>query len=208
MSTDITVCVPSIPPRVKKLRRTLHSVLSQTLSAAAIIVEVDHRHAGAAVTRHRALSKADTEWVAFVDDDDLLDPHHLETLAQAAREHQADYVWSRFRVGYPSGATVDGPSPLGSGSFSQWDDAKPAQTTITTLVRTKLAQEVGGFASFADDGRTINGERFGEDFDFTLRCRAAGGVFRHAPVVTWTWMHHGYGQPGVPGNTSGRGDRW
>lgn len=208
MSNDITVVIPSIPPRAKLLRRAVHSVTLQSLQPAAVIVELDHGHTGAAETRHRALSKVDTRYVAFLDDDDVLDPHHLETLRACMDEFGADYTWSRFRIRYPNGTFADGPAPLGAGTFAQWVDASPAQTTITTLVRTELAQTVGGFAAWADDGREINGEKFGEDFDFTLRCRAAGAVFRHAPVVTWSWYHHGYGTPGTPGNTSGSGARW
>lgn len=208
MNHDITVCVPSIPPRAKLLRRALHSITLQSLAPAAVIVELDHDHTGAAETRHRALSKVDTEWVAFCDDDDVLDPHHLETLRVCAQEYDADYVWSRFRLRFPDGSYAEGPQPLGPGTFSQWNDDSPAQTTITTLVRTELAQKVGGFNVWADDGREINGERYGEDFDFTLRCRAAGAVFRHAPVVTWSWFHWGIGSPEVPGNTSGLGNRW
>lgn len=208
MTHDITVVIPTIPPRANLLRRALRSVTQQTLPAAAVVIEVDNDRTGAPATRHRGLCKVTTEWAAFLDDDDVLDSDHLATLRECAEQHHADYVWSRFRVGYPNGSTITGPAPLGPGSFAQWDDAKPAQTTITTLVRTDLAVKVGGFDAFRDDGREINGERFGEDFDFTLRMRAAGAVFRHAPAVTWTWMHHGYGIPGQPGNTSGLPDRW
>lgn len=209
MSDSITVVIPSIPPRAKLLRRAFHSVTLQSLPASAVIVELDHNHTGAAATRHRALSKVDTDWVAFLDDDDVLDACHLETLYDCATEHGADYVWSRFRIGYPNGATIPGPDPLGPGTFEQWNDEQPSQTTITTLVRTELALKVGGFDAFFDDReKEIDGQKFGEDFDFTLRCRAAGAVFRHAPEVTWTWMHHGYGTRGVPGNTSGDPARW
>lgn len=199
---DVTVVIPSIPPRRGLLHRAVASVTAQTLPPSAVVIEVDNQHEGAAITRQRGLEKVTTKWVAFVDDDDELDPFHLDTLVAAAVEHGADYVWSRFRIGYPGGQFADGPAPLGAGTFDQWDDAQPAQTTITTMVRTELALKVGGFAGFSDDeSKQIDGQRFGEDFDFTLRCRAAGAVFRHAPLVTWTWHHWG-------GNTSGRGDRW
>lgn len=208
MTHQITVVIPTIPPRAAMLRRALRSVMRQTLAPAAIVVEIDNDHTGAAATRHRGLRKVTTEWTAFLDDDDVLDGDHLQTLRESAAQHQADYVWSRFRIGYPDGRSVAGPKPLGPGTFAQWDDAKPSQTTITTLVRTELAVKVGGFDTWRDDGREINGERFGEDFDFTLRMRAAGAVFRHAPAVTWTWMHHGRGIPGRSGNTSGNPMRW
>lgn len=201
MRPGITVVIPSIPPRREQLRHAFESILGQTLMPAAVAIEIDDDHNGAAITRHRGLEQVRTEWTAFLDDDDVLDGDHLQLLLGAAIEFGADYVWSRFRIGYPGGQFQDGPAPLGPGTFSQWDDDNPAQTTITTLVRTELALKVGGFAEFTDTDQQVDGQRFGEDFDFTLRMRAAGAVFRHVPAVTWTWMHHGR-------NTSGRGDRW
>lgn len=229
---DVTVCIPTIPPRRDKLTRALHSVLHQTHPASAVVIAQDVEKRGAAFTRHRALVGARTEWVAFLDDDDEIDSNHLAVLLNTAEEHGADYVWSRFRIGYPysqpgalgqvrlkDGITFrDGPAPLGAGTFDQWNDDQPAQTTITTLVRRSLALDVGGFVPnpypdtetehphaigepCGDDCVTIDGQRAGEDWDFTLRCRAAGAVFRHAPEVTWTWHHH-------ESNTSGLPDRW
>jgi GT2 family glycosyltransferase len=198
----ITVVIPTIEPRVDALKRAFDSVVSQTVQPAAVVVVFDHDHDGAAVTRHAGLEQVRTEWTAFLDDDDTMDCDHLQMLYGTAIEYGADYVWSRFRIGYPHGQYADGPAPLGPGTFEQWVDDRPVQTTITTLVRTELALKVGGFTAFTDDGgREIDGQRYGEDFDFTLRMRAAGAVFRHAPRVTWTWNHHG-------SNTSGRGDRW
>jgi len=205
----ITVCIPSIPPRAALLRRALRSVLQQTMPAAAVSVAVDLDREGAAKTRQRALDAVQTRWVAFLDDDDELLPNHLAALF-VATEDGAEYLWSRFRIGLPGttykGGGVDytdfrdGPAPLGAGTFEQWNDDQPAQTTITTLVRTELARDVGGFTP-ASDGGEIDGQRAGEDWDFTLRCRAAGAVFQHVPEVTWTWHHHG-------ANTSGLPDRW
>jgi glycosyltransferase involved in cell wall biosynthesis len=77
---DITVCIPTIPPRAKMLARALESVAEQTLQPAAIIVEYDHEHTGAAATKNRALAKVTTPLVAFLDDDDHFLPHHLAVL--------------------------------------------------------------------------------------------------------------------------------
>ena len=207
----ITVCIPSIAPRAYLLSRAIHSVslaadrMALTGVPVQLVVRMDTEKRGAAVTRQRALEHADTEWVAFLDDDDEMDACHLEDLYDAAQEYSADYLWSRFRIGLPGGRFREGPAPLGAGSFDQWNDAQPAQTTVTTLVRTELALDVGGFTSNAetdgDQGATIDGQRAGEDWLFTLACRAAGATFRHVPKVTWTWHHHA-------SNTSGLPDRW
>jgi glycosyltransferase involved in cell wall biosynthesis len=211
LKPGITVVIPSIPPRKALLERALRSVVDQTMPAASVSIAVDLDREGAAKTRQRALDAVQTRWVAFLDDDDELLPNHLAALFTAT-EDGAQYLWSRFRIGYPGttykgggvGYTdfIDGPAPLGAGTFEQWNDEQPAQTTITTLVRTELARDVGGFTPAADGGE-IDGQRAGEDWDFTLRCRAAAGLsgMRHVPEVTWTWHHHG-------ANTSGLPDRW
>jgi hypothetical protein len=199
----ITVCVPTIPPRQALYDRAILSIgeaARNMPSGVPVVVSmaIDIDREGAAATRQRALEQSDTKWVAFLDDDDEMDPWHLRDLWLNAT--RADYVWSRFRVGFPGGQCKDGPEPLGPGTFEQWNDAQPAQTTVTTLVRRELAMDVGGFAQ-PDGADSIDGQRAGEDWLFTLACRAAGGVFLHVPKVTWTWNHHG-------ANTSGLPDRW
>lgn len=201
----ITVCVPTIPPRAAMYERALASIVTAAKSMPSgvpvqVAATVDVDKLGAAATRQGCLELVTTEWVAFVDDDDTIDPCHLRELYLAAREHNADYLWSRFRIGLPFGQTRPGPSPLGPGSFDQWSDEQPAQTTITTLVRTELALDAGGFTPPPTD-HEIDGQRAGEDWLFTLACRDVGGVFRHVPKVTWTWNHHA-------SNTSGLPDRW
>lgn len=211
-TAGITVCIPSIPPRGALFDRALtsvHTALTELHKIGVpgdISVEIDHWRDGAAKVRDRAMAWARTEWVAFLDDDDEMDPNHLVALWTAAQETKADYLWSRFRVCLQIGANVelrDGPSPLGRGTFEQWNDEQPAQTTVTTMVRTELAKSVGGFRGHEpfSKGDTINGQRAGEDWLFTLACRAAGGKFHHVPQVTWTWHHHDK-------NTSGLPDRW
>lgn len=218
MINDVTVCIPSIPPRNGMLRRAVTSVLGQDMPVA-LSVFVDREKRGAAYARDMALAGAQTRWVAFLDDDDVMDPCHVRKLLSTAVAHEAGYVWSRFRIGYPwrrpnctgyqleDVAFQDGPKPLGAGTFEQWNEEQPAQTTVTTLVRRDIALLAGGFQGNADvmnrlDG-SINGQRAGEDWLFTLACRdlLTPAGMRHHPEVTWTWMHHG-------ANTSGRPDRW
>lgn len=213
----ITVVIPTIPPRRAMLKRAIDSVLEQTMPPAAIAIAVDFDRLGAAVTRQRALDTVTTRWVAFLDDDDELKPRHLEALFSATVDYGAEYVWSQYQVALPNPSdsrhvtgqhTVyrDGPEPLGAGTFEQWNPEQPAQTTITTLVSTELAHSVGGFLPLGGAGAidgTVDGQRAGEDWDFTLRCVAAVGPekLRHVPEVTWYWHHHAR-------NTSGLPDRW
>lgn len=218
----LTIVTPTIPPRAVQLQRAQTSVeralaylaarseelgLPRDFQANAMAIQ-DLGHAGAARTRHAGLMSADTEWTTFLDDDDEMLPDHLYQLLLAAKTHGADFVWSRFRIQYPDGSVLNGPAFLGEKAFRQWNDEDPCQTTITTLVNTGLAQSCGGFAQFEESGRELDGHRAGEDFEFTMRMRQHGAVFRHVPAVTWIWHHWGYGTPGQPGNTSGMPDRW
>jgi hypothetical protein len=241
MIDGITVVIPTIPPREALLRRALDSVAGATarieqemgVPVSSIVVQ-DLARNGAAKTRHQGLLAVETEWVAFLDDDDVMHPDHLVQLYGAALEFGADYLWSRFQIikedhvwstcpgdglcpnplswhhratgaQYehlrPRTEVIQGPVFLGDKAFSQWDDNDPCQTTITTLVRTELARAADGFAQFEDDGSTVDGNRRGEDHEFTLRCRkmAPGPTaFRHVPRVTWDWYHHSSNTSGMP----------
>jgi hypothetical protein len=189
----ITVVVPSIPPREGMLNRALASVQAQTLLPAETIVEIDHGRTGAAATRQRGLERVKTEWVAFLDDDDEFMPFHLQQLSIAAYQSEADYVYSWYEV-------VGGSDPMGQFFGAPWDNAQPHQTTITTLVRTELAQSVGfGGEPEADPngGGAIVG---GEDYRFTLGCMEKGARIHHLPQRTWLWHHHGANTSGLPAN--------
>ncbi|GAA0705436.1 hypothetical protein GCM10010193_70650 [Kitasatospora atroaurantiaca] len=193
MQRRITVVLPTHPARVRNgmTKRAVGSVLGQTLPAAAVVVEQDLDRAGAAATRHRGLMKVTTEWVAFLDSDDQMKPNHLAELMACAERTGADYCFSWYEaIGF-------GHDPLPH--FGKvFDPEHPTQTTITTLVRTGLAQAVG----FREPppGARIHGERYGEDFQFTVECIAQGGRIVHHPRRTWIWNAHGQ-------NTSGQPDR-
>lgn len=178
----VTVVVPYHPARVKNgmLARAADSVARQTIPAHLVTVE-DTRREGAAATRQRGLDQVTTEWTAFLDSDDEMDPTHLEQLLRCAEETGADYVYPWFRVRGGSD-----PFPMFFGK--PWDDAHPHSTTITILVRTGLAKLVG-FPNVP-----------GEDFAFTKGCIREGAHIVHHPARTWTWVHHGR-------NSSGRPDR-
>lgn len=204
MRQKITVCIPTIPPRRDMLLRAQLSVSLQTYPAEAISIAQDIDHRGAGVTRQRALDAAQTDWVAFLDDDDAFMNMHLDTLITAALEHDADYVYSYYMV--LDGEMKERPDidPLGH-LGRPFDTSSPHQTTVTTLVRRELAQE----ARFSvPEAAEVDGQVYGEDFQFTVDCCRLGAKVVHVPQRTWWWHHHGMGAPGVQGNTSGRGDRW
>lgn len=167
------------------LERAAASVRAQTVPVHHILAE-DIHHVGAAITRTHGLHLVDTEWTAFLDSDDELDPDHIEHLYAHAQATGADYVYPWFRV-------VGGTDPFPMFYGRPFDPAAPNSTTITILVRTELAKQIG----FTRDPAVQVG---GEDFQFTLGCIAAGAKIVHLPRRSWTW-HHG------PQNSSGLPDR-
>lgn len=173
------------------LERAAASVRAQTIPVEHILAE-DIHHMGAAITRAHGLALVETEWTAFLDSDDELDPDHIEQLIACAQETGADYVYPWFRV-------KGGSDPFPMFFGRPWDNDAPHQTTITILVRTGVAQQVG-FHDPPEDS-TVGGQRGGEDWHFTLGCIAAGARIVHLPRRSWTWHHHS------GGNTSGLPDR-
>jgi hypothetical protein len=200
---SITVVIPTIRPRRQMLARALDSVAAQSVRDAVdlvIGVAEDTEHAGAAKTRQKALEHVATPWVAFLDDDDEMMPRHLERLLTHAIYTGADYVYSWFTIKDAAGTEQPSWDPFPDNFGKPFDPLAPIQTTITTLVRTELAQAVG-FDTVPDGEVGSDGHRRGEDHRFTLGCLAAGGSVVHLPEKTWWWWHHG-------ANTSGMPDRW
>jgi glycosyltransferase involved in cell wall biosynthesis len=183
---EITVAIPSIPIREKMLRRAMLSIGRQNLPATRISVALDMEHRGAAVTRQCALDAVETPWVAFLDDDDYLYPRHLEALSELQEATGADYLWSWF----------DGNNPFPQHRGRQMDVNDPHHTTMTVMVRTELAKEVG-FSILWPEGWKLPQE----DWQFITGCVKAGAKFAHTPEVTWHYSSH-------LGNTCGLGDRW
>ena len=192
-SPDVTVVIPTIPPRSAYLARAISSVSRQSLPVAQIIIPQDTARAGAAKNRQAGLEAVRTPWVAFLDDDDEFYPNHLELLTRHAADTDADYVFSWYEV-------VGGTDPRPDEFGLPWDPEAPRQTTITTLVRTELAQAVG-FVWEDDDLASPDRHYAGEDWFFTQGCAAQGATISHLPEKTWFWHHHG-------GNTSGLPNRW
>jgi glycosyltransferase involved in cell wall biosynthesis len=193
MIHDITVCIATIPIRARMLRKALASVAIQTLQPAAIVVEYDHLRTGAAATKNRALAKVETDWVAFLDDDDQFMPVHLEKLRDAATETGCDIIYSMPLVPQAPGG-ID-PSGMRGAPFDADELRKRSYIQTTSLIRAKLMQSTGGFQL------PKHVESDYDDWGAFLSLLNAGATFYHLPEQTFVWEHHGK-------NTSGRADRW
>lgn len=194
---DVSVVIPTIPPRAEMLQRALRSVYDQTVVVSDIVVQSDLDRRGAAENRDAGLAKATGEWVAFLDDDDEFYPFHVQELLSHARRTHADLVYPWFDVG--SGGT----DPFPQFEGVPWSNDTPHQIPITFLVKTEVARAVGGFSTgWIDEGETDEfGNRAGEDWNFTMKVVNAGYKIEHLNMRTWMWHHHA-------SNTSGLPSRW
>lgn len=200
---EVTVVVPYHRARQENgmLDTALWSLSKQTVPVA--VITVDGTGTGAAQARTAGLMSVETEWAAFLDSDDWAYPEHIRTLLDGARLYKADLTYSYFTVHDQwEGARTD-LDPLGQ--FGQpWSPALPTQTTTTILVRTELAQRVGGFHEQPRERMIASSPhlRYGEDLDFAIRCHDVGARIVHIPRRTWAWRIGTHNTSGLPG----RGD--
>lgn len=185
MTLQISVIVPTVPPRAGMLAQALASVDAQTLQPTAIIVQEDTDRAGAAVTRQRAQDRVRTEWTAPLDDDDLLYPQHLQRLADVAVETGADLVFPWYDC------TGNDPFPQLEGK--PWANDDPHVFPVTFLARTEAIRAAGGWQVYPEVGSN-------EDWRLILTLVDMDAHIVHLNERTWQWRHWG-------GNSSGRADR-
>lgn len=193
----VTACIVAHPERFGHtmpgtnqnglLARALESVMKQTWQPDAVVVVNDKERFGAGPMRQRALDMVQTEWMAWLDSDDEWYPDHLAKLLATAERTGACFVFPWF----------DSPGdPLGHFGLP-FNPATPHHTTITYLVRTELAKQVG----YNTDG--IFGTYSNEDWVHLLGlCKLA--LQQDLPMVhlaerTWYWHMGGHNTSGLPG---------
>lgn len=202
--TTVTVVIPSIPGREELLARAVASVWAQTRKPDAVLLSPDPDRSGAAATRNRALAKVTTEWVGWLDDDDLLLPNHLSICLDHAAKTGADLV-------YPGMEVVGGRDPLACpvngilvNPYQVPFGPEQAQhlyevgnfIPVTYVARTGLVRAAGGFPEPVADPSKGSG-RVEEDYGLLRTLLEMGAIFSHAPVKTWRYNFHS-------ANTGGR----
>lgn len=193
----VTVAIPYHEERKRNgmLDRAIASVEAQT-SPAVLLLEPDLNREGSAATRNRALSKVATEWVLWLDSDDQLMPWAVQVLTEAQEEAGADVVsggaWIPQRPGHAEPVTPPAPG---------WTDpawvAARSRLHVTSLVRTELAREAGGFVFRRDPGTGM----MLDDYGFYCSLAEHGARFWRVPETVLIWNVHG-------ANTSGDPARW
>ena len=172
MSLAIAVITPSLPSRAEMLGEACESVARQTLQPREHLIGVDWGRRGSAYMRNQLVAASrHSDWIAFLDDDDLMWPHHLERLAEETLAG-ADIVYSNCDG--PAVVRAFDPEALGIGNFI------PA----TVLMRRSLFRSLNGFMPSSAVAQGW------EDWDLWKRALAAGARFAYVPQKTWVYRMH------------------
>ena len=187
----ITVAIAAHPARFPGfLGEAIASAVAQTLQPAAILVYNDQERHGAGGSRRALLDQVQTEWIAWLDSDDIWYPQHLSRCYTTAVETESIYVFPWF----------DGGDPLGHFGLS-FNPCTPHHTTMGHLVRTDIARRVG----FHD---SQPGPFSNEDWLFIvgvaeIACRE-GLKMTHLPERTWYYRQNGQNTSGQPSQGDAR----
>lgn len=184
----VSVITASLPSRPWMLAEACVSVASQTRQPTEHLVGVDYERQGSAIVRNQLVRAAHCDWLAFLDDDDLLYPNHLDRLVATAVETGADLVYPWCHVtGRP-----------------RWNPSQPFDTDalreanyvpITVLLRRELFADLGGFRTYDQWPEQVQGHDGGvfrghEDWDLWLRILESGGHIECLPEPTWLYRCH------------------
>jgi GT2 family glycosyltransferase len=184
-AASIAVLTPSLPERGDMLAEAMESVRGQTTKPSLHAIGIDHDRAGIGPVLNQLAAGVDSEWLARLDDDDLLKPDHLEVLA-SAEDGDVIYSWCDVAPRARDGSSPPVPSVLGPSGWTpnqRFDAAKLKERNYipaTTLIRRSLWSDLGGWSP-----------QFAEDWDFWLRALDAGARFVCIPEITWTYRYHG-----------------
>lgn len=143
------------------------------------------QNGGRAVAANKGLEKAEGEWIAFLDDDDVAEPEHLATLAGLSAAGGTRVVYTDAAVGvYELHPDIGWHEVARRLPYSRdfdpelllFDNYIPFNTV---LIERSLFDEVGIFDTTLP---------FFEDWDMLIRL-AAAAPFHHLPQVTAEYRH-------------------
>lgn len=167
---SITVLTPTIEGREAQLAEACASVQAQTMQASDHRVWCDGNRDGPARVRNWLLAETETEYVAFLDDDDILYPDHLSVLAKHIPGADLAFSWHDAGPGVPRYDSWDASAYW---TMRQGRNVIP----VTVLAKTQSIREAGCFNA---------SDRY-EDYQLWLRMLDLGMRFVCAPVVTWQY---------------------
>jgi O-antigen biosynthesis protein len=162
----------------------VRAVLDAAAADPRVRVVYRDQQGGIAAASNSAMDLATGDFVGFIDNDDVLRPHALYSMAAYVRDHpDADLVYSDEDKLVPDGSLG---APTFKPDFSP--DRLLAENYINhfTIMRRTTANAVGGFREGFDGS---------QDHDLMLRATEAAGHIGHVPDVLYAWRM-------VPGSTA------
>ena len=141
--------------------------------------------AGRSEAMNRGVRAAKSEFIAFLDDDDLFYPEHIDTLTAAARTTQdvawySDAVSAFVRVGQSGAHETQSRQRIFGQDFDREQLLADNYIPLPTLlVPRETFLDLGGFDSAFD---------LFEDWDFLIRL-SRRGAFTHVPRITCEIRH-------------------
>lgn len=178
MTISVAILTSAMPQRREMLEEARASVQALRWPSDVHVTHdwaIDADAEGAGVVLNRLLAmNGGVDWVMVLDDDDLLHPDHLLTVADPEHLSMADVIYTLPKVE--------------GGSFSQYHAPFDARrlaanqncVSHTALMRADMVRRVGGWS---------NVRHF--DLDLFQRLEQAGAEFRQIRQVTWTYRLHG-----------------
>ena len=204
----VGVAIASIPPRTKMLSQAVLSVEKQTHKVDKVIAITDYDHEGVSTVRNRAWRALDTDFVFFLDDDDVMYEYHVEkVMKRLLAPDSPDLVYPWFDVHDPWNRPafdfllINGESaehhPFNDAARAELE-TKSNFIPVTVGVKRSMLELSGGFPQPETDEWPHEAN---EDWGCWIRMLRMGAEFAHIPERTWQWRWHSH-------HTMGRPDRW
>lgn len=173
-------------PQFEKLRSFIRSqIVKNSLIGQCEIVHIsDNKEISVGLKRQRLLEIANSNYVAFIDDDDWVSDDYLKTIINSIDTNSPD------SIGFLVRCTFNGSNPImakASNQYADWaedvDGYKYVRTPYhKTPIRRDLAVQIG----FKDI-------RYAEDHDYSRRLKAAGLIRKEdyidSPLYYYSYVH-------------------
>jgi glycosyltransferase involved in cell wall biosynthesis len=188
----ITVVIP-LYNKAKQIKQTLQSVQSQLFANYQVVVVndgstdeseiivtdfleanpgfsqqvrlINQNHLGVSSARNRGISESATEWVAFLDADDLWKKDYLQTLyALSVRYPFCNICATTYEIQKATGQTIpiilkkiqfSGQEGILDNYFQVACSSSPPLTSSSCMVRKTALQDIGGFPADIDSGEDL-----------------------------------------------------
>lgn len=193
MSKKLSILICSLNSRTDKLNKLMHVLNPQLVDEVEVLIEKDGGEMAIGAKRNKLLHTAQGEYIAFVDDDDLVSNDYVSKILEALR-HNPDCC------GIQGIITFQGSSPrmfIHSLKYTEWFEANNIYYRCPNHlnpVKRELALSVG----FPESN-------FGEDKDYSVRLLP---LLKNERFISGVVYHYLYEKGGPPAQSAQVRRRW